>query len=62
MKFRDYINEVAVKFDKRFIKQVAKDQGHDITDGDAKQAHKIVSRRITSKEDYYYKLKEYFTV
>ena len=48
-----------VQIDIQFVKDVAKDFGIDITDEQAKKVHKIVSSR-TSKEDYYYGLKEYF--
>ena len=49
-----------MKIDTKFIKEVAKDFGHTITDSEAKYAHKIVLERLEDREDYYYDLKDYF--
>ena len=53
-------NEMKMKIDTKFIKEVAKDFGHTITDSEAKYAHKIVLERLEDREDYYYDLKDYF--
>ena len=42
-----------------FIKSIAEDYGHNITDEEAEKAHKVISEEY-SKQDYYYGMKEYF--
>jgi len=43
-----------------FLKQIAADYGHTITDEEALRAHQIISDNIDSDEDYYYEAKSYF--
>jgi len=49
-----------MKIDIKFIKEVAGDFGHVISDKDAKRAHKVVLEQMEDREDYYYDLKDYF--
>ena len=46
--------------DIKFIKDVANDAGHIITDREAKHAHKTICEQLEDREDYYYDLKDYF--
>jgi hypothetical protein len=48
----------AIKFDEKFIKDVAKDQG--ITNLSTQQCRKAHNACKHAGEDYYYRLKEYF--
>jgi len=54
--------ETKEKLDKKFIRDVASDLGHhNVSDKDVKQAHKYAIDTAFS-EDYYYAVKEFFTV
>lgn len=55
-----YLNEGKEKLDIKFIKSVAKDFGHSISDADAKKAHKQANNNSGNGQDYYDQLKEYF--
>lgn len=49
-----------LKIDIKFIKRIAKDAGHNITNADAKKAHACVMQYLTMKDDYYYQVRDYF--
>ena len=49
------------KLDEKFIREVAKDMGisEELTKADVKRAHKFA--KDAADDDYYYRLKEFFT-
>ncbi len=56
-----YLNEAKQKLDIPFIKSVAIDSGHSISDKDAKKAHKEANMYSSNGQDYYDQLKQYFS-
>ena len=54
------LHEGKQKLDINFIKSVAKDFGHNISDADAKKAHKDATYHSGNPQDYYDALKRYF--
>lgn len=57
MRLQEFLNEV--KYDEKYIKDVAKDRGHSITPADAKKAHNY-AKKYKNGQDYYDALKDYF--